>query len=324
MKKILLLSIFSLALASFHGCSKDKNEEIVNPIESEFFKVQGSSFRKGQFPASTVSQTIGTVGMNRNAIPGGSSSITVAAPEPMKEFYLGVYGMSGYTVVPAVSGSSATEYGILLLFSQNLGDSFTLLISGKTSGGKVCQQVSEEINRIEVGTGALQISLSFNNDKDVDLYVVRPGGEVICYDNEGGEDDEGNVWGLDLDSNPDCRIDGKNNENIFFPTSELLSGKYEVWVNMYSNCDPDIATTWAVTATLNGAFITPASGNNPATGIFPAGTVSNYIGSELTGATKVMEFNVTGAGSHSAVSGCTPRPKTQSALRKEHKASLAR
>ena len=324
MKKILLLSIFAVALMSFFGCKKDDPKddpkESENLIANSYFTVANSTYQSGALPTATVSQSLGSVNMNNSVIPGGSSFITITTPSQMKEFYLSVNGVDGYLVVPASALTRADDntYSIILLVSQNLDGGFTFVITGQTTSGEILIQATQTVSYVEVGTGALQVSLSFNNEKDVDLYVVRPDGEVIYYGNTGGYDDEEDtVWGLDLDSNPACDIDGVNNENIFFPTSQVLSGKYEVWVNMFANCDTSIATAWVITATRNGALITPSFGQNPAMDVFPIDTPSNPIDSDFNElAVKVMEFTITD-GVTSVMSSYAPLVQLPSAIAKK-------
>lgn len=69
-------------------------------------------------------------------------------------------------------------------------------------------------------------------------------------------------------------------------------GTYQVWVNMYANCDPSIATNYTIRVTYKGMAVTPKSGSNPTSGVFPIGTPDNEIDDELTGATKIMEFTI--------------------------------
>ena len=154
---------------------------------------------------------------------------------------------------------------------------------------------------MQAGTGDLQVSLAFSNAKDVDLYVVEPNGNIVYYGNrrpwlfdssnyEEGEYDQ--EMGLDIDSNAGCSIDNVNKENIYFNADCLQKGTYQVWVNMWSNCDASLATDWSIVTTYKGVKITPQEGENPANGVFPAGTPSNSIGSELNGATHVMSFTI--------------------------------
>ena len=50
------------------------------------------------------------------------------------------------------------------------------------------------------------------DEKDVDLHLIEPNGGHIYYGNRRSS----NGGFLDIDSNPDCSIDGVNNENIYY------------------------------------------------------------------------------------------------------------
>jgi hypothetical protein len=213
-----------------------------------------------------------------------------------------------YVVKPTTEESTlratTTEivYTFVLLFSQNLNESFEIQITAQLSDGTIATIYTTQISYIEAGTGGLQVSLSFDNDKDVDLYVVQPDGEVIFYGNRGEKEYNSEtgkneiVWGLDIDSNAGCIIDGINNENIFYPKEYIQSGKYEVWVNMFKNCNSSIPTNWVVNALQEGSLVSVSYGRNPANGVFPVGTPSNSIDYNLnTRAIKVMEFTMVGA-----------------------------
>ena len=74
---------------------------------------------------------------------------------------------------------------MLVLLSQNLNSSFTLVFTTVNKQGEVSSQFTSETNYIEAGTGDLQVNLRFSNEKDVDLYVVEPNGNVIYYGQPG-------------------------------------------------------------------------------------------------------------------------------------------
>ncbi|MDR3327112.1 MAG: hypothetical protein LBT04_03125 [Prevotellaceae bacterium] len=313
-KVISVLAVVLMA-AFFAGC--DKNDEVKLLLEDEYFSVQDGTLHSGTVPANTSGETVGDITINRNALAGGSSYVSINSEKQISEVYFGVTGVDGYFSVPILAtnnspslrtaASDAILNTFILLFSQKLNGSFEIQISARLSDGTITAVYKAQINHIEAGTGGLQISLSFNNEKDVDLYVVQPDGRVIYYGDSGENADDSDtgdqivVWGLDIDSNAECYIDGINNENIFYPRDYIQTGKYEVWVNMYKNCDQSIATNWVITATKEGSLVTPSYGQNPATGVFPVGTPSNGIGSDLNEkAIKVMEFTMQGTASSTA------------------------
>ena len=102
----------------------------------------------------------------------------------------------------------------------------------------------------------------------------------------------------------------------------IQAGKYQVWVNMYNNCDPSIPTNWVITALHEGALVSPSFGQNPSHGVFPINAKSNKIDYSFTGATKVMEFTLTNVQhSSSAPFRKASAPLTESAKAKLIKAN---
>lgn len=166
---------------------------------------------------------------NRVVVNGGTSDVTVAASGPLDSLVLAETGASrGYYEIP-VEGDAAT---LRLTLAQELSaDSIDLSFAGRY-GDAVGPPVSHEFDVIEVGTGDVQVTLSWDRDSDVDLHVVEPGGEEIYYANDrsasGGE--------LDLDSNPNCIIDGIRTENVTWPAGSAPRGVYTVLVRYYNSC----------------------------------------------------------------------------------------
>jgi hypothetical protein len=289
------LMLFSLlVLTLFSACKKD---DVLTILEKNYFTIEDGEIHKGTIPASTDGESIDDVThINGNGLAGGTSIVSIVPDEDIKEIYAGVKGIDYY--ISAVPTQSSGTYTIVILFSQELEENFEFQVSAKFADNSLSRVHTTQIRHIEAGVGALQISLSFDNDKDVDLYVVQPDNEIIYYGNPGyvdADNEDVYLYGLDVDSNAGCDIDGINNENVFYPTDYVQSGKYAVYVNMYENCDPSKATNWVVRATYKGSLVATSSGTNPASGVFPVGTPSNSISDELTGAKKVMEFTITGS-----------------------------
>ena len=82
-----------------------------------------------------------------------------------------------------------------------------------------------------VGTGDVQISVTWDSAADVDLHVIEPNGTEIFFGNPrsstGAE--------LDLDSNAGCS-DGPRAENIHWVSGLAPRGTYTVRLHYRSNC----------------------------------------------------------------------------------------
>jgi hypothetical protein len=314
-----IIAVAAISATLCTACSSDDEGQPNSVLADKYFSVQNGTLHNGAIPVNAGGSQVGNVSLNRNALAGGSSFVSINSGNPISELYIGVTGVDGYFSVPASSPSGSSPlrlaaasgndalYTFVLLFSQNLNGSFEIQIGARLSDGSIATVYTAQIAYIAAGTGGLQISLSFDNDKDVDLYVVQPDQRVVYYGSKGEYtyDEEGHrivLWGLDVDSNAGCSIDGIDKENVFYPREYIQTGIYEVWVNMYSNCDATVATNWVITTIKEGSLVTPSYGQNPATGVFPVGTPSNSIGSTLNErAIKVMEFNMQGtapSGSH--------------------------
>ena len=291
----------------FVGCKKDKNDDNnggggnVNKIESSYFAIPNGDFVNSNFPSASSDVVLDDVRVNQTALPGGNLPVSINFEGGISKVYVGVQGVEGYYAITPSAKSTAEETQFMITVSQNLTESFTILISVLAEDGTVTQVFTKEISYLVAGTGALQISLAFDNEKDVDLYVIRPDSLVIYYGNKGpGEYDENyvysRIWGLDIDSNAGCIIDSVNNENVFFPNGYVMSGTYQVWISMWSNCSPqERVTHWGVTATYQGNIIGVSSGANPAAGVFAIDEPSCYLGEYIyeEKAIKVMEFTIT-------------------------------
>jgi hypothetical protein len=109
---------------------------------------------------------------------------------------------------------------------------FELLFAVADASGVVGPFTRLSTNVTQVGTGDVQVTLTWDTDADVDLHVVDPRGEEVYYGNasaaSGGE--------LDLDSNAGCSVDGIRNENITWPVGRAPRGVYTVRVDYWSNC----------------------------------------------------------------------------------------
>lgn len=322
MKQIVKLFGMMFCAMAMYACGEN-DEPTMSSLQEQFIDVENGEYTEGSLPVGDNIQMIQAASFDETALPGGTSYLTLNANEELDYVNIGVQGESGYLKVkldaPVTAQGRATEegkiyiYTILVLLSQNLNENFILEFTTVNRRGEVSPRFTSQTHFVEAGTGDLQVNLRFSNEKDVDLYVVEPNGNIIYYGQifpyyseqyqilndwleNGNYYDEPDIeWekiGLDIDSNAGCDIDGTNSENIFFNTDCMQKGTYQVWVNMYANCDPSTATSYTVRATYKGSAVIPKSGSNPASGVFPAGTPDNSIDDELTGATKVMEFTI--------------------------------
>ncbi len=132
-----------------------------------------------------------------------------------------------------------------------------------------------------LGTGDLQVTVTWDTATDVDTHVVEPDGTHVCYWRQQGTTAE-----LDVDD-----TSGYGPENIYVPAGGAAAGTYEVFVVYYS--DYGLGRTTATiritvfadtpqeqvqTFTRDLATDDPNVGHNVADVTFPAGTITETTG----------------------------------------------
>jgi len=223
---------------------------VTPPVIYEDGILEGLPFRKGEIPAGTE-DLLKYVDMGNTIISGGSVIVTVSSPVKLKYLYINVDGDSelGYYVLdlsqenPSVANGFYT-YKPTLLISQNLegGETLRIKLGGASADDRTSKTVDKYVSTLEVGSGSLQVSLSWNNSDDLDLHIVTPSGEIYYRNKIAGNGE------LDLDANVGCG--GKSNENIYFDGT-LGNGLYLVWVDLYTKCGEEGAE-YNVTASAGG------------------------------------------------------------------------
>jgi hypothetical protein len=204
----------------------------------------GAPPAEGDGPSAAVTSAAtvingGTLQVHIEVVPaaraGRSERIGVAG---FDRAVIAVSGVEGYFEVSLPD--AVTSLDLLITLSQSIGASdFAFLYAiGTADSIGVYQEVAASV--VSVGTGDLQVSVSWDADSDVDLHVVDPVGDEVYYGAtliaSGGE--------LDLDSNAACLIDGVNNENITWAAAP--EGTYTVRVDYYLGCQVD-RTSYVVT-----------------------------------------------------------------------------
>jgi len=98
-----------------------------------------------------------------------------------------------------------------------------------------------------LGTGDIQVTLTWKGTCDLDLHVIDPTGEDICWQNQpskrGGVEDWHDMCDPVAHGGP---------ENIYWLEGNAPSGKYTVTINYNDACGADQSTVWTVMLTING------------------------------------------------------------------------
>jgi len=276
---IMLGSLLVLVALFVNSCGKEEKTATIQ----KFITIEDAILVSDDMPTTTTDETI-EVSMNQQVIPGGSSYVSLISETIAKKILVGIEGQTGYYEITPVKARS-NEYSFVFMVEQDIelpenNTGFTIKVAIVDENDGISEIWQTYVGLKVVGTGALQVSLSFDNAKDVDLHLIEPeyndenGNPVPFYDRHiyfansfatsGGE--------LDLDSNAGCSIDNVNNENITYNENDafVAPGTYKVYVDLYENCQPELATNYVVVVTYGGRQIASKSG------IFPVNAPSTF------------------------------------------------
>lgn len=242
--------------------------------------VAGAAYVDEALPSNPSGPAIGTVNYNSQGLAGGSNFVSISSQRALSNILLGIGGQNGYYTIPAASvlqSSTRAEevytYLIPLQYTVTFANEHDMMITGQLLDGSYTQTYTAHVTYVVTATGALSINLTFDQSKDVDLWLTMPDGTRYYYGNRGhvvnGSNEEVPI--LDHDSNAGCTIDNLNNENIVVPLNMIQKGEYVVVVDMFKNCTyGSNATNWNLVARYKGNLIVPTYGTNPINGTYPA------------------------------------------------------
>ncbi len=182
----------------------------------------------------------------------------------------------GYWII--IPGAKDPTANLQLAFSASLSFSPALepgkyLLEGRAvdEQGNFGPPSTADLNTAAapIDNATLLISLAWDRQADLDLHVVQPDGIEIWAKNQNSHeppkpgdppDPTGYVNGgiLDFDSNANCVIDGRRQENVYW-TVPPPSGHYLVRVDTFSLCGEPQAV-FTVAATLDGQSLGMAQG----------------------------------------------------------------
>jgi hypothetical protein len=200
----------------------------------------------GSAPAAGTGPTVTTTRVGA-VIPGGSTQVTFRSATAFTRALVALANVADYYEV--TFPAPVTEATVAITVAQRPPESAFQFRYAAGTAAAIGGYQNEAVTLTTVGTGSIQVSVSWNTPTDVDLYLVEPGGREIYY----GAPTSPAGGRLDLDSNAGCTLDNRNNENITYPTGTPPSGQYIVRVNLWSGCNvPQQTTTYVVTVNVRG------------------------------------------------------------------------
>lgn len=269
--RAILVAALALAPLALSACDKDEGPPPIIGSYVTGVQVLGqadatSEVKNEQLPAGSADGPAADVGGEATVVNGGSLRQPVTAETAFTKVRMAIEtvlaGSASTTDAPVSpptsSGAPAkgyyeitlsqpgTEVDIVLTIAQALpGSQFIFHYAVVNEGGVQGAAVTQAVQAKQVGTGEVQVSVSWDAESDVDLHVVDPSGEEVFYDAlssaSGGQ--------LDLDSNAECEIDNVNNENITWTSAP--PGEYIVRLDYWDGCDVE-KTNYVVTVRVVG------------------------------------------------------------------------
>lgn len=240
--------LLALPLILISGCKKDEPVDgLIDPADANALSrvlilPDGNAWEDGTPPSSTQTSTTPAVQnfvTNLTSSNGSTTPLSFGYANTNNDLagcYVQIDGAGNYFTVPYTqTAGNSGQLSLPLGIPTNVDEGeFDVNFCVYNSDGEVSNVVSTTVNVLRLGTGSIQISLSWDNDSDQDLYVTDPNGETIYYSNDisatGGE--------LDRDD-----VDGYGPENIFW-VDGAPDGEYRVEVDPFSGPSP---TTFYVT-----------------------------------------------------------------------------
>ncbi|GAB5466217.1 MAG: hypothetical protein Kapaf2KO_16530 [Candidatus Kapaibacteriales bacterium] len=277
MKKIISIVFLLILLTS---CDNEDNEEALidtnnpNALSEVLIFPDGSSKDNGMPPSPSSDLEAPDVSGNISEIISSNGSTTPLefsysnVEDNLGGCYVQVEGADTYFTIPydgdsENSGNLELPVGIPSKVDEGF---FTLNYCVYDSEGRVSNIISTEVEVLRLGTGALQISLSWNTATDQDLHVTTPSGETINWLNTSSDGGE-----LDRDD-----LDGYGPENIYW-TNDAPDGEYTVEVNDYTYT----SSTNTVYVTINGSGTNRRFRSTTREGSFPTITTFTKSGNRI-------------------------------------------
>lgn len=243
------------ALAGCTGVTAD-------PGNDADVRVAGAQFFASAMPASTGEARIISVESPNNSIRAGeiNKALSGRLTRDGAAVALGLAGDAGYWTLPAgvIDGTFPDQltWSARLSFAPDLPEGpLQVAVAAVDTAGRfgppMMQTLTVRPHSVALDGTRLVVSLSWDTEADLDLHVVLPGSPAITVWSKhpssyvppgpGEPIDPGAVdaaAALDVDSNSQCLIDGRREENVIWqgPAAVPPHGSYAVLVDAFSLC----------------------------------------------------------------------------------------
>ncbi len=246
--------------------------------EDAYMQVPGAEFVRGTMPAgSAKGPGVSQISLMNNDIWAGlgNDPITGTLGPTATAAAIGLQGDVGYWLLvagpPGIATPNDPSFSATASFSRGIVvGSYTLVVRAVDAAGHFGSPatqilVAETSPTNPPATGDLVVTLTWDTESNLDLYVIDPTGAEIYWNQQSSEPafsfastDGGSYGYVDYDSNANCVLDGLRREDAIWPHPPP-SGRYTVRVDAPSLCGQPIAH-WIVGVLLRGKAVAQASG----------------------------------------------------------------
>jgi hypothetical protein len=254
--------------------------------------VRGATFFRGDVPTESGGPSVASVDLALTTLRAGvvDSPLRGALAPGSTAAAISMGGDAGYWIVPAgLPGVDAPDFPTfdapVSIAASTPPGPYELLVRAVDGEGHYgpASKTSFQVVRVDV-SGTLVVSLTWDTEADLDLHVVDPAGTEIWTHAPSswkapppGAPVPPDAWkdggNLDFDSNAQCVIDGRRQEDVVWART-APRGAYVVRVDTPSLCG-EVAARWNVVVSLEGRVIARAAGTSLASdtrGLHEAGS----------------------------------------------------
>ena len=253
---------------------------------TSYLRLVGAQFVSGEIDSADYSPTptVERVDSQNNTVHPGitGKSIGGAVGPGGTAVLMGMRGDSGHWTLPVQSQDQSSPGDFVFSAKASFSPAVpigpaSILYRAVSAEGDVGPPFIQELD-IETPAvqGALVISLDWDTEADLDLRVTAPdaqGKEVEIWsrnksslarpapgDPPATADEIAAAGFLDFDSNSQCQIDGRLQENVIWKTKPpQTSSLYSVRVDAFSMCG-EVLAHWHVRVLLDGQEVAQAAG----------------------------------------------------------------
>jgi len=272
-----VLVALALAAPSLVSCDDRTQPDAATDAQ---LRVLGGQFFRGHMPVDASGPPVKTVTVSPIVHPGSVARTCSGVMDPSATAVaLAVEGDSGYWIVPAglpdVTAPGFPTFATDIAFSTSLPAGTRMFVARAVDaaghfGASFTRPL--DVTSVPRPVGRFVISLTWNNEADLDLHVVDPLGVEIWKRNinsyepppPGASPEPPNTPHpggiLDFDSNAQCVQDGRRAENVVY-ADRPPSGHYVVRVDTFSLCKA-AGARWRVEGFVDGASIGAAEGSS--------------------------------------------------------------